>query len=1172
MTVKNELKKSLPLAMILFLVFSLTSTTAFQMDIYDVSSGGYQTTSSGFKTNVILGGISKNITSTLYKNFIGFWYTIIGAGAGALGDTTPPSISFVSSTPLNNTQVNNTFIYINVTTSDDNNHSAFIDWNRSLVGWWNFESTNTTGVHDNSTYDNFAAFTGTISQSDITTGIRGNALNFSGINQYLYIGTQELIANKSSLTVSAWVKTTSSSRQGIYSESEDAGQEDFMQLNTNNGKAEGFTRANDGTLHTLTGTADINDNQWHHLVLTKNITTHQLFVDGVLENTSTFSVDYYDIEQVTIGSRWSEGNPLNLFAGDIDEVMIFKRALTPQEINASYNAGDWRLYNNFTGLSDGSYTARAWVIDESGNINNTELRTFTIDDNVAPSITLNSPPNASKTKNRYQLLNATVYDDDPDPDSLTGKLYGYYADEINASLDTGLVFLMHLNNDSSLGESDTHFYDSALGINNGSCTPNCPTFVNGKLNGAYEFDGLTNYINVPYDASYDQLGDRITISVWIKAKSPIDLGTYPGSMIINRWFNPWPWVMTMNTTNYINWNAPDSGGNKGIWSSEPINLNEWTHIVGLFNGTHNVLYINAQESNKIARADEAIISSGSNGLRIGERVILGNMRFNGSIDEVAIWNRSLTSQEIKSLYDITRYKLLYQEDNLVNNTAFTYNLTAMPLSVDKDMIVLMHFDNDSTVGENDTHVYDWTTIGNNGTCEATACPTLDYTDSVFGGAYYFDGINDHFNITNSASLDSATGAGQERSVSLWFKMIHSGARVIIEKGIGNHFYIIQSSADKIAWSCEGGSSNDILSDNSLNDGEWHHFVGTYDAIVNLTMYIDGQKQSDTTPPSAACPPDDGVNIIIGKRAGNVVPFNGSLDDIAIWNRSLTASEVQNIYQLQVGRYYWKGNVTDGRIINESNAWYFDIEPDYLPVVTNIQDLPTQSVTEGGLAPVTFWALITDNNSYTDISVVNATFNMTSETTRYNASCSFVENISAYSANYSCTIGLWYFEGAGDWDITVIATDVNGNASNPLINNFTLDSTTSMNLTTTDVTFISVSVTSKNITADNNITIENIANDPLTVVMNASELQGQTITTQYIYAENFSINYTGNGCSGDKLLNNTDVTITGLTISKGNNTNNEGIQDLALCLTELPSGIQSQTYTTTTGRPWYVIVS
>jgi hypothetical protein len=68
---------------------------------------------------------------------------------------------------------------------------------------------------------------------------------------------------------------------------------------------------------------------------------------------------------------------IGYFNGKIDEVRIHNRALSPEEIKASYNAGINRLYHNFTNLSEGVYSYRAYAQNSLGNLNQTETRTLT---------------------------------------------------------------------------------------------------------------------------------------------------------------------------------------------------------------------------------------------------------------------------------------------------------------------------------------------------------------------------------------------------------------------------------------------------------------------------------------------------------------------------------------------------------------------------------------------------------------------------------------------------------------------------------------------------------------------------------------------------------------------------------------------------------------------------
>ena len=93
------------------------------------------------------------------------------------------------------------------------------------------------------------------------------------------------------------------------------------------------------------------------------------------------------------------------FNGTIDEVRIWNRALSPEEINASYNSKINKLFRNFTDQLDGEYEYYAYSINLEGNSNQTETRTLTID-TLKPSITIILPENGTVTNDNTPLLKA----------------------------------------------------------------------------------------------------------------------------------------------------------------------------------------------------------------------------------------------------------------------------------------------------------------------------------------------------------------------------------------------------------------------------------------------------------------------------------------------------------------------------------------------------------------------------------------------------------------------------------------------------------------------------------------------------------------------------------------------------------------------------------------------
>ena len=86
---------------------------------------------------------------------------------------------------------------------------------------------------------------------------------------------------------------------------------------------------------------------------------------------------------------------------------------------------------------------------------------------------------------------------------------------------------------------------------------------------------------------------------------------------------------------------------------------------------------------------------------------------------------------------------------------------------------------------------------------------------------------------------------------------------------------------------------------AVNDGKWHHIAFTYDGsntAAGIKLYVDGNADSLTTLQDAD--PGTLVNnsFEIGKRNGGIEGyFNGSIDDVRIYNRALSAGEVLDLY-------------------------------------------------------------------------------------------------------------------------------------------------------------------------------------------------------------------------------------------------------------------------------------
>ena len=92
----------------------------------------------------------------------------------------------------------------------------------------------------------------------------------------------------------------------------------------------------------------------------------------------------------------------------------------------------------------------------------------------------------------------------------------------------------------------------------------------------------------------------------------------------------------------------------------------------------------------------------------------------------------------------------------------------------------------------------------------------------------------------------------------------------------------------------GSSGVDVTSTTSVNDGDWHHIVFLRDGDT-LRLYVD-KTQEDTGDVTGITIPDTTRPIWIGKdlSSGNIF-FNGLIDEVRIYSKALSASEVTKNY-------------------------------------------------------------------------------------------------------------------------------------------------------------------------------------------------------------------------------------------------------------------------------------
>lgn len=213
----------------------------------------------------------------------------------------------------------------------------------------------------------------------------------------------------------------------------------------------------------------------------------------------------------------------------------------------------------------------------------------------------------------------------------------------------------------------------------------------------------------------------------------------------------------------------------------------------------------------------------------------------------------------------------------------------------RDLMMFLPFDsNDNT---SMTIAYDFSPYRNNGTLvngtfatcfTNNACPSWD-TSGKFGNATTFDGIGDYVNLGNPGILNLTPGGSGELTISAWIKTSASSNMDVVSHGINGFVFYIGSGTVIFAQQNVAGN---VASTTTVNDGNWHHVAVSYIGNSTATIYIDGVSAASS---SFSRNFQHINNISIGRDPSAIEYFNGTIDEVMIFNRSLTVSEISLLY-------------------------------------------------------------------------------------------------------------------------------------------------------------------------------------------------------------------------------------------------------------------------------------
>jgi hypothetical protein len=414
--------------------------------------------------------------------------------------------------------------------------------------------------------------------------------------------------------------------------------------------------------------------------------------------------------------------------------------------------------------------------------------------------------------------------------------------------------------------------------------------INFKDPYALSVDGLTQWVDVGIDNAFKL--SNFTISAWVY---PINTSGGSGYAIFNTgfvqssaYFNTEFYLDTAYKLNFI---SPNGGASTvGVIYNNPIPLNTWTHVAVTYNGTSHIatLYVNGKN---VASNNVGVVQYDSTYYRatIGAKSwsggLLGSVGqyFDQKYDELRVFNRVLSDSEMFNLYNASRETLAASQPPFLNNGLVLYQ--TMDASD-------LNYTNGTTV--------DRSRKGNSGTLVGyTNATTTAYKAGKVGSALSFNGSSQYVSVPNSSSLNPSG----DLSISAWVKtsIVGVAGKNIIAKGNGNDYfqqYEFQIGGDNKVYFVIGNSTNNgyyILNTPSavLSSG-WNNVTATL-SDTSANIYVNGVLDSSASGSGSRIAANSNP-VFIGGRQDNSTYFNGSIDDVRVYNRALSAYEVTQLYQ------------------------------------------------------------------------------------------------------------------------------------------------------------------------------------------------------------------------------------------------------------------------------------
>jgi CSLREA domain-containing protein len=409
------------------------------------------------------------------------------------------------------------------------------------------------------------------------------------------------------------------------------------------------------------------------------------------------------------------------------------------------------------------------------------------------------------------------------------------------------------------------------GGNNGTWQ-GTPSYGAGEVAAAFNFSSANNNrVERSGGGSLDLTGKELTLDGWIYPRTNTTAFYFGKSAPSDH-----PYIVYFDAgTGHINIITKTTGGQLQYDTGYTPALNTWTHLALVYDGqTSNTVKLYANGTQVFSNSQSGnLISSPGVPFVIGNRTSGDFNSFNGLIDEVEVFGRSLPASDIQAIYSAGAAGKCKPCTTPPGNMISWWSGDGHP--------------NDIQDGNNLTWIN-----------------TPAYGTGVVGQAFNFNGQT----VANSANWVQANAAGNlnitgnQLTLDGWIypRTNTSGTFYFAKSADSDHPYVVffSGSTIQLIISTVGGDNQQFNTLYTPPTNTWTHLAMVY-ASPTLQLYVNGVSvfSVDLTVPGSLR--SSTIPFAIGNRATNPsTSFDGLIDEVEVFGRALLPGEVQAIYAAQ----------------------------------------------------------------------------------------------------------------------------------------------------------------------------------------------------------------------------------------------------------------------------------